>query len=78
MRKVLFLAFAAVFSLNAYSQNVYVLGGVNLANITKDKAGATNEANMLTTFNGGVLARFGLSEVIDLESGLQLMGKGSK
>ena len=33
---------------------------------------------MLTTFNAGILGRFGLSKVVDLESGLLFTGKGSK
>ena len=78
MKKILFVCSLAFLCLTATSQKVYVLGGVNLANISKDKNGNTSESNMLTTFNGGVLARFGVSEVFDIESGLMLNGKGSK
>ena len=78
MKKLLFVCGLALFGLTASSQNVYVVGGVNLANISKDKNGNTSEANLLTTFNGGVLARFGVSDIFDLESGLMLNGNGSK
>lgn len=57
---------------------VYVQGGVNLSNISKTASGETEKNNMLTTFNAGILGRFGLSEIIDLESGLVLDGRGSK
>ena len=33
---------------------------------------------MLTTFNGGILDRFGLSKLVDLESGVLFSGRGSK
>ena len=33
---------------------------------------------MLTTFNVGVMGRFGLSETLDLETGLLFTGRGSK
>jgi hypothetical protein len=57
---------------------VYVQGGVNLANITSTSSGNTEDNNMLTTFNAGLLGRFGLSNTIDLESGVLVSGKGSK
>ncbi|MEO8111273.1 MAG: porin family protein [Ginsengibacter sp.] len=66
----------AIFT-KAHSQ-VYVQGGVNLANITKTASGNTEKNNLLTTFNAGFLGRFGLSKVIDLESGLLLDGRGAK
>lgn len=56
----------------------YVQGGVNLANITETKSGETEKNNLLTSFNAGVLGRFGLSDVFDLEAGALLTGKGSK
>lgn len=57
---------------------VYVQGGVNLANITKSKSGETQKNNTLTTFNAGVLGRFNLSTTFDLETGLLLDGRGAK
>lgn len=52
---------------NAQSQ-VYVQGGVNLANITQTKSGQTQDNNLLTTFK----------TMVDLESGLLLEGRGAK
>ena len=57
---------------------VYVQGGVNLANITDTKSGETQNNNLLTTFNAGILSRFNLSTMVDLESGLLLEGRGAK
>ena len=77
MKKLLMIAiFSGIVTL-ANSQ-VYVQGGVNLANITQTKSGETQDNNLLTTFNAGILGRFNLSKPIDLESGLLLQGRGAK
>jgi Outer membrane protein beta-barrel domain len=70
----------AVLGICSYSkaQMIYVQGGVNLSNITKTNDGQTEDNNTLTSFNAGVLGRFGLSKVVDLESGLLLTGRGAK
>ena len=77
MKKLLAAAFAFAVFTGAKAQ-VYIQGGVNLANITKTTSGQTEDNNMLTTFNAGILGRFGLSKMVDLESGLLFTGKGSK
>lgn len=77
MKKLLAFALCAGIFTTAKSQ-VYVQGGVNLANITKNKSGETQKENMLTTFNAGVLGRFNLSDIIDIETGLLVDGRGSK
>ena len=77
MKKLLAIALCAGMFTTARSQ-VYVQGGVNLANITKNKSGGTSNNNLLTTFNAGILGRFNLSDALDLETGLLLDGRGSK
>ena len=77
MKKLLALALCAGIFTTAKSQ-VYVQGGVNFANISNSNSGTVEDNNMLTTFNAGVLGRFGLSSIIDLESGLLLSGQGAK
>ncbi|MEP6626795.1 MAG: porin family protein [Ginsengibacter sp.] len=77
MKKLLAFALCAGIFTTAKSQ-IYVQGGVNLANITKTKSGDTQKENMLTSFNAGVLGRFNLSEIIDIETGLLVDGRGSK
>jgi len=80
MNKVLGILLITILSISAVSaqSSTYVQGGVNLANITKTNDGQTEDNNILTTFNVGVMHRFGLSPVVDIESGLLFMGKGSK
>lgn len=77
-KSILLLATAMSFTAIASAQLFYAQGGVNLSNITNTKSGQTEDNATLTTFNAGFMGRFGLSEVIDLESGLLLSGKGSK
>lgn len=77
--KKLLIAVALTTTVGMTTQaQVYVQGGLNLANITKDNNGNTEKNNLLPTFNTGVTVRFGLSSMFDIESGLLLSGKGSK
>ena len=57
---------------------VYVQGGLNLANITKNNIGQTETNNMLPTFNVGIMGRHNFSKMFSLESGLLLTGRGAK
>ncbi len=57
---------------------VYVQGGLNLANITKTNDGQTEKNNILPSFNVGILGRLKLDPMFDLESGVLLTGHGSK
>jgi Outer membrane protein beta-barrel domain len=74
---VLALALTSAVALSSKAQ-VYVQGGLNLANITKTNDGQTEDNNILPSFNAGILGRFDLSPMFDLESGLLLTGHGSK
>ena len=76
--KRVFLAGLVMFAASQSNAQAYLQGGVNFANITKDKNGNTQDNNVLTTFNVGLMSRFGLSDIIDLEAGALLTGKGSK
>ena len=78
MKKILFVSTFTIAVLTNAKAQLYIQGGVNLANITKTTSGQTENNNMLTTLNVGILDRFGLSKVVDLESGLLFTGKGSK
>lgn len=78
MKKLVFvLALTSAVALSSKAQ-VYVQGGLNLANITKTTDGQTEDNNILPSFNVGILGRFDLSPMFDLESGLLLSGHGSK
>ena len=78
MKKLLFaFALTATTAISTQAQ-VYVQGGLNLANITKTNDGQTEKNNILPSFNTGVLGRVKLSSMFALESGLLLTGHGSK
>lgn len=77
MKKLLALAIFAGFFTTVKSQ-VYVQGGANFANISSSNSGSTQNNNMLTTFNAGIMARSNSTELIALEAGLLLSGKGAK
>ena len=78
MKKVLNVLVITMLSISATAQKTYVQAGVNLANITNTNDGKTEDNNILTTFNVGIMHRLGLSPFVDLETGLLFMGKGSK
>jgi opacity protein-like surface antigen len=74
---ILTLALTTTVALAAQAQ-VYVQGGLNLANITKTKDGQTEKNNILPSFNVGILGRLPLADMFSLESGVLLTGHGSK
>lgn len=78
MKKLFFVALACTAMATAEAQLFYAQGGLNLANITTNSDGDTEDNNILTTFNVGVMGRFGLSKTVDLETGLLFTGRGSK
>src|SRR4026208_784209 len=77
MKKLLTIVMLTGILSNARSQ-VYVQGGVNFANITKSESGGTQDNNLLTTFNAGILGRLNLSTTLDFERGILLQGRGAK
>ena len=77
MKKLLIITLCAFLFNNANSQ-VYIQGGLNLANISNSNSGSVNKNNMLLTYNAGLLVRSNSSGVIAVESGLLLDGRGAK
>ena len=78
MKKIIFVLILSTSMSVSSKAQVYIQGGLNLANITKTSDGQTSDNNILPSFNVGLLGRFGLSSTFDLESGLLLTGHGSK
>jgi hypothetical protein len=78
MKKIILgLVLTTTIALSTKAQ-VYIQGGLNLANITKTNDGQTENNNILPSFNLGILGRLDLASYFDLESGLLLTGHGSK
>jgi hypothetical protein len=79
MKKVLTLLILTTGMAGATNaQLFYAQGGLNLANITNTNAGGTEKNAVLPSFNLGLMGRMGLSQTVDIETGLLLTGKGSK
>ncbi len=76
--KKLFIAFALTTTAVSTKAQTYLQGGMNLANITKTNDGQTEKNNLLTTFNIGLMNRFGFTKLVGLETGILLSGRGSK
>jgi hypothetical protein len=77
MKKLLIIVLGTFLFTTAKSQ-VYVQGGLNLANISTTNSGSVNKNNTLATFNAGILARSNSSGMLAVESGLLLDGRGAK
>jgi hypothetical protein len=77
MKKIITIIVVSAISMAAKAQ-VYIQGGLNLANITTSDNGQTQKSNTLATFNAGFMGRFGLSDIFDLEMGALFTGRGSK
>lgn len=57
MKKILtLLMFSGIIS-GIHAQRLYLQGGVNFANITQTTEGRTEDNNVLTTFNVGLITR---------------------
>ena len=78
MKKVFFGLFLTTVAALGTKAQVYVQGGLNLANITKTNDGQTEKNNILPSFNVGILGRLPVADMFSLESGLLLTGRGSK
>ncbi len=78
MKTVLTGFLLTLFSFISADAQIYLQGGLNLANITKTNDGQTEKNNILPSFNAGVMGRWGLSKELDIETGLLFTGHGSK
>jgi hypothetical protein len=78
MKKLLAITALLFIGVKLNAQLVYVQGGLNLANITKTNDGQTEKNNMLASFNAGIIGRFDLGKIIDLETGVLFTGRGAK
>ena len=78
MKRLLLVCVLATSAAVSTRAQIYVQGGLNLANITKTNDGQTEDNNILPSFNAGVLGRLELAPMFALESGALLTGHGSK
>lgn len=75
---VLILFFFVLKNVNAQKNYTILRGGVNLANVSVTDNGRIEEANMLTSFQAGIIGNLHVAPFISLQPGLLVTGKGSK
>ena len=69
------LLFAATVKAQSGAQ---IRAGVNLANVSVTNDGRVDDANMLTSFQVGILSDVHLASILHLQPGIFFTGKGSK
>ena len=74
------LVIIALISFSTQAQTPYAIvrGGVNLANVSVTDNGRVEDANMLATFQAGIIGDFHLVSILHFQTGLLYTGKGTK
>lgn len=79
MRFICFLASALFVTASVHAQsNARIQAGVNLANVSVTSGGRVDDANMLTSFQVGIIGDVHVGSIIYFQPGLLYTGKGSK
>jgi hypothetical protein len=76
--KINLIAAAILLSASAQAQNARIQAGVNLANVSVNNDGNIDNANMLTSFQVGVVGDAHIGGILYLQPGILFSGKGSK
>jgi len=79
-KKTICILSATILCLASFAQesNLFVKGGVNLANVSITNNGKYDDANQLVSFHAGLMADLPLSKYFSFQPGLLFTGKGSK
>lgn len=72
------IAAAILLTATANAQHARVQAGVNLANISVTDNGRVDDANMLTSFQVGIVGDIKLAPMVHFQPGILYTGKGSK
>ncbi|MBO9633795.1 MAG: PorT family protein [Chitinophagaceae bacterium] len=80
MKQLIIIVAACAISMGAMAQQskVFVKGGLNLANISKNSSGEVDDANTLASFHVGFMADLPVGQYFAIQPGLLFTGKGSK
>lgn len=63
---------------NAQNSSSFFKAGVNLANVSYNANGNADDANMLLSFQAGIVGDFSITSFLSVQPGLIISGKGSK
>jgi hypothetical protein len=76
--KISLITAAIFFTANANAQHARIQAGVNLANVSVTNDGRIDDANMLTSFQVGIIGDAHIASIFYLQPGVLFTGKGSK
>lgn len=76
--KASLIAATTFLTVSAVAQNARIQAGVNLANVSVTNDGRIDDANMLTSFQVGIVGDVPIASVLYLQPGILFTGKGSK
>jgi hypothetical protein len=62
----------------AQGDAAWLKGGVNFANVSYNKKGEVDDANMLTSFHVGIMGDINLAKILAIQPAILFTGKGSK
>lgn len=80
MKKLILLILPCFILLTANAQNgrAILRGGLNLANVSITENGRIDDAKMLTSFQVGIIGDLSIADIISLQPGILVTGKGTK
>ena len=80
LKRLINFSIISCISVTSFAQTgaVWLKGGVNFANVSHNKNGEVDVANMLTSFHVGLMGNINIAKVLAVQPGILLTGKGSK
>lgn len=76
--KTSLIAILILLTATLHAQNARIQAGVNLANVSVTSNGRIDDANMLTSFQAGIVGDAHIAGILYLQPGILFTGKGSK
>jgi hypothetical protein len=80
LKRLINFSIISCISITSFAQTnaVWLKGGVNFANVSYNKNGEVDDANMLTSFHVGLMGDINFAKVLAIQPGILFTGKGSK
>ena len=78
MKILTFGTIAILLTASSNAQKARIQAGVNLANVSVTDNGRVDDANMLTSFQVGIVGDFPIGSIVAIQPGILYTGKGSK
>jgi hypothetical protein len=80
LKRLINFSIISFISVTSFGQtnDLWLKGGVNFANVSYNNGGEVDDANMLTSFHVGFMGDINLAKVLAIQPGILFTGKGSK